>query len=183
MRFLSLCLVLILSASSPAFAEGEDGRDPHIARIAVLDVNVLLRDSKAAKHIQEQMKDKRDAYQKQINRLEKSLQKMEAELVDLHKKEDAEGFAEQKKEYEAEMTDTRKKVAELRASLDSAYDKGMSELRSEILEIVADISDKAAYDLVISRQEVVIVSAEMDITETVMDHLNEQKSKIKLSFK
>lgn len=185
MRILFFILSTFLIISTPAYAEDDKvvERDPHLARVAVLDVSALLRDSKASKHIQEQMQKKRNSYQKQIAKLEKKLQETETKLIELRKEEDAEGFAEERKKFEKTMAETQKKVAELRGSLDNAYAKGMAELREAIVEIVADVSDKQSYDLVISRQEVVIVSKEIDITEAIMDRLNDDHSKIKLSFK
>ena len=63
------------------------------------------------------------------------------------------------------------------------YDKTLSvsdENRKKIIEVTASIADEKKYQVVLTRDSVVIVQKEMDITKEVLSRLNKKISKIKL---
>lgn len=187
MRFilsLFLSLALMMPITTMAQEETAATDDAHsTVRLAVLDVNAILTTSKAAESIKKQLAKQRDKYQKEIGKHEKKLKGLEKKLIELKKENDAEGFAEKGKEFKSKMQEAQKKMTELKGKLDKGYGKAMAELREEIINIVATIAEEEKFDLVISRQEVVIVSKEIDITESVMTRLNKELPKLSLSFK
>ena len=179
---IAMFMLSLVSFSAISVAEESNGAAPNV-RIAVVDVSALLKDSKAAESIQEQVAKKRKEYQGQIGKLEEKLKATEKQLLELRKNDDAEGFGKKRKDFEEQFRSTQEEVQELRSKLDKGFAKGMAELRQNIVEIVADIAKENTYNLVVSRQEVVIVSKDLDITEDVLKRLNKDLPKVKVSFK
>lgn len=151
--------------------------------IAVVDVQSLLNDSAAALDVKKQAAELRDSYQKEFEELEKNLRGMEKDFVAQKDKLNEEQIVAKRKEFEKQLIDAQMQVKKRKKQLEEAVGKATSELRSKILEIVATMSTQRGFQLVISRNDVVIVSSELDITREVMDELNNDLKTIKLDIK
>ncbi len=177
MRFSVQFLVLFFSAlflfSTASFAE---------TSIAVVDMKWLSSESDAAKDIRDQIKEHREALQKEFSSHEKILMDTEQKLLKEKADLAPEDFSEKKKAFEEKILSTRKLFQEKRTNLDKAYSTARMKLRKEILEIVADIVEEENYLMVVERGSVVIAQKELDITKKVMDRLNAKIKKIKLEL-
>lgn len=182
MLFVALSLVASVSLSQLSFAEDkkEKSSESKALSIAVVDIQSLLSTSKAAKDIMKQAKTLRDKYQKEFEELEKDLRESEKKLIKdkANLKEDE--FVKRRKSFEKQLIQAQIKVKKRRKDLEKKVGKATAELRKQILKAVATLSAERDYDLVISRQDVVIVSKDVDISDDVMDRLNDNVKKIKL---
>ena len=159
-------------SAPPAYAQ---------TNIAVVDIQSLLRDSKAAKNIRSQLEDMRGDYQKEFSKYEKELKDAEQELVKQRSVLSPEAFADRREDFEQQLVDTQKLVQKRKRALDSAFNKALGKLRDEILNIVADVAEKENYDLVMSKQNVVLGKKRIDMTEQVLSRLNKKIKKIKVN--
>ena len=66
--------------------------------------------------------------------------------------------------------------------LETALVKATGSLREEILKIVAQMAEKNGYDIVLTRQNIVIVAKEFDVTQQVLDTLNANVTNIPLNI-
>lgn len=169
----------IFSAPASVNAQEEGQETPF--KVAVLDIQALLSQSKAAKSIQKQVEDKREDFQKEISKEEKKLKESEEKLIKLGQAQEEEKFKEQKKEFEEDFVETRELVQSRRTALEKAYNEAMVELRNEIVAIVSDFANENNYGLVLSKTSVVIGDKSLDITEDVMKRLDKDVSKIKVN--
>lgn len=186
---LALCFLMVLPVSACA-QEEEAGNAANTAsvttqsvpqqKIAVVDVQQLLIDSKAAVSIKEAANNLREDYQKEIQKIEKELKDEEAEIIKSREGMSQEEFMTKRQEFQKDLLEGQQKVADMNKKLDKAVADSLNEVRDEIIQIVADMSSKEKFDLVISRQDVVIVSKDMDITAQVMDALNKKLPKVKV---
>ena len=176
-KFIFLCFLSFIAI--PAYAADEDTTVKTL-NIAVVDVQQLMRDSNAAKSIQEQGKSLSRKYQKKIEALEKELKESGGEIAQAQKEKDEEKFIEKRKEFQQTLIENRKEYSELNQKLDMAVTKALNELKDKIVEIVDDMTDDNGYDLVITRADVVIVSKDIDITAAVMKRLNKELSTVKV---
>jgi len=174
MRNIIFVLFVMFSAIAiPAVAHAED-------KIAVVDVQLLLNDSKAGKSIQAQLKKQRDSFKDEFSKLEKELNETQKKLSE-EKDQKSEGFLAKKKDFETRMMSANKLVQDRRQSLESAASESLMELRKQIVKVVAEISEKESYTLVITRQNVVLAEKDRDITEQVMKQLDKQLPDLKLN--
>lgn len=182
---LSLCVMTLVPVAACA-QEDAKADDKTTVRseqvIAVVDIQQLLVASKAAKSIQESAEAARKKYQKDVEKIEKGLKDTEAAIVKDREKLSKEEFIKKQQEFQKELIDGQKKVAEMNQKLDHAVAESLNKIREEIVTIVAEMAEKNGYDLVISRQEVVIVSKKMDITAAVMEALNKKLPSAKIKI-
>src|SRR5688572_22086258 len=166
---LSLCLM----APSSVMAATKDG-------FAVVDVEVLMNESAAGKSIQEQLKLKQDAFQKEFSKKEEELHADQKKIVEKKAEMKPEELNTKRQEFEAKLLETRKLLQKRRSSLDSGLGKAMQELRKNIMEVSAEIAEAKGYSLVLSRDSIVVAQKEADITKEALEKLNSKVKSITL---
>lgn len=175
-RNVSLIIASIIVFSSIKPAKASD------LSIAVVDLQQLMNDSIAAKDIQKQIKEQRDSFQNKFSDVEKELHEKQKKLSEEHSQLPQDQFAKKREDFEEQFIEARLKVQKSKRALDEGVLAASDQLRGKILNIVAKISEKDGYDLVLARQNVVLVSKETDITSQVMKELNESVKAIKVSI-
>lgn len=168
------CFAGVFFIATPALA---------VDKIAVVNVQKIMSESKAALSIQSQLSAKRDVFQKELSEHEQILQNYQSELgTQRERTAPDEELLEKQEEFEKQLFETRKLVQSRRRLLEKAAAEALTELREKVLQIVAEIADKEQYELVITRQNVVLAQKSMDITDTVMKMLDKNISSVKLNL-
>ena len=148
--------------------------------IAVVDVERILAESKAAQSLQKQLQGKKEAFQKEFSTKEKELKGAETTLLSEKEKLSAEEFAKKRKAYEEKVIETRKEFQKSRASLDSGLSKAMAELRKSIVEAAAKVAADKKFEVILTRESVLIADKKLDITEDVLKALDGSVTSIPL---
>ncbi|MFA5592134.1 MAG: OmpH family outer membrane protein [Micavibrio sp.] len=148
--------------------------------IAVVDVEKILSDSKAARSLQKQIQDKKDIFQREFSEKENSLKATETQLIGSRERLSAEEFAQQRKAYEEEIFEVRKLFQQRRNALDKGLGNAMQDLRRSIVEAAARVAEQKDYDVVLTRESVLIVEKRLDITQDVLNALDASVSDIPL---
>ncbi|MBI4031452.1 MAG: OmpH family outer membrane protein [Proteobacteria bacterium] len=177
--------LIIVGASLFGFHTQVKSSDPAQAldgmtKIAVVDVEKLLKDSKAADSIEKQLIERREKLKEKVLAQEKNLRETEQSIVDQKAKLSKEDFEKKKKEFEKQLIEARQQLQKDKRGLEKSAGMAIDELRRNIVEIIAEMADKEKYDLVITRQNVVLAVKSMEITEPVMTELNKRVDKIDL---
>lgn len=148
--------------------------------IALVDVEKILAESKAAQSLQKQIQGKKESFQKEFAAKEKELKTTETSLLSEKEKLSAEEFGKKRKAYEEKILETRKLFQKRRNSLDQGLEKAMQELRRNIVESAAKVADAKGYDIVLTRDSVLIAEKSLDITADVLKELDAKVTDIKL---
>ncbi|HRQ60499.1 MAG TPA: OmpH family outer membrane protein [Alphaproteobacteria bacterium] len=175
---LSLAAVCIIA--TPAMAE--DVKKP-AANFAVVDVQLILTESVAAKNIQKQLQTKRDALQKEFVQHEEKLRADEKALAAEKGKLDEAAFKAKRDEFEKKLMETQGLVQKKKRDLEQAVLDSTGVLREALLKITAEIADEKKFDVVLNRQTVVIADKSLDITQAVLDKLNAKLTEVPLKAK
>jgi Skp family chaperone for outer membrane proteins len=184
---LALCLPLTLAvaqaqdanaaapaAVAPAAASAKAGS----GRIAVVDLQYLVANSKGGKSIRDQLEGQRKSYGAQIDKQEAALRDEEKALVAQKGTLSKDDFDKKGKAFQEKVAAAQKEVQQRRIAFDKAYADAMEKLRENIVKIVADIAGKNEIALVLNRQEVVLVDAKMDLTKEVLTALDAKVTSI-----
>ncbi len=148
--------------------------------IAVVDVEFLLREAEAAKHISAQIESRREAFLEELNKKEQSLKEMEEKLIQSQEDGDAERFEQLRQTFEEEYQQTGTFARQSRSEIENSFGKAMSKLRENMFDITQEIAEENGYDLVLAQQTVVIGHKSLSITDEVMKRLNNTIQKIEL---
>lgn len=173
-RFLLLSM-FVLMFSTPVQAES-----PAAGEIAIVDMQQIMRDSKAAKSVQKQITSVREKYKNTISSQEKDLTKMKDDLVAKKATLSAEDFQTQRKDFEQKLVSVQKDVREKQNKLDDAFNEAMDKIRMKSVEIIAAQAKKHNASLVLPRQNIIIVDQSLDLTEEVMAELDKALTDVKV---
>lgn len=188
MRFSSKILaaaILLASSFVAPVSHAEPAAPPAAAaglKIAIIDDQKLLAESKAAKSIEAQLVKKQESYQKDFTSLEKKLHDEEASLLSSKDKMKPDEFDKKRVAFQNEVANAQKLAQQRRNDLQQAGNEGLSKLRAQITKIVTGMAEKSGYDLVLTRQNVVLGDKSMDITDEVLAELDKTLTDVPLSF-
>lgn len=194
-----LIAALLLAASVPAAYAQDAKKEPlpassavkpaaeaqgeHMGKIAVVDLQFLVSNSSAGKSIRTQLEKQRESYKTQLEKQESDLRAQEKKLAEQQSKLSKEDFLKERKSFQDKVIGAQKSVQQRRVAFDKAYNSAMEKLREHIVKIVADLAAKKGVSLVMSRQELVLVDARLDMTNEVMKALNAKVTSIPVSVK
>ncbi len=159
-------------------------------KIAVVDVEQILAKSKASESIRAQVKSKRDKFVAQVKNEEDKLRSEQKLIEDQRSKLSKEELMQSRdkwikkaQEFEKKRIDARNSIQTKKKKLDQAYSSAMNTLTKVIFDVCQEISDERKIDLVITRQNIIVGSMSLDITQDVMTRLNSKLPNITLQVK
>jgi outer membrane protein len=176
MKYFRIFLFVVLAFSFvPLAARAE-------LSIAVVDVQKILTESKPAKKIQSDMQAQREKFLNELSKQETQLRQTEKSLSDQSATLPKEDFAKKRREFEETFLQTRQNAQKRKKDLDDALGKAMIQLRDELVKVVESISKEKGYNLVLSKQDVVLNNADIDITEQALAKINSSSLNITLNI-
>jgi Skp family chaperone for outer membrane proteins len=146
--------------------------------IGLIDMNRIMQTANAAKDVFTAIEDKRKEYQGQISKVEDGLRDFETKVMKEKDSLNKDQMEKKRKEFETKMMDAQKMVQEKKTILDQAYAQSMDKLRAEVLKITAEMAQERKLSVIFSQDAVVIGEKELDITDEVLDVLNDKVKKI-----
>lgn len=181
MRFLlkTIMLAAVALTLAVAPASAQDAKAP--LAIAVVDIQQLLKDSKAAQGIETQLATIRKNFQTEVEAEEKALRAAEKKIMDERASLSEEQLKTKAQDFQKQVQEGQKKIQAKKAKLDKAVATAIGKLRTEIVRVVADVGEKKNLDLVLARTDVVIVSKTLDITTEVLERINKDLPSVKVS--
>lgn len=151
--------------------------------IAVVDIEQVLVESKAAKSIQSQIASKRKAFLSEVKTAEDKLRADQKILEKKRSELSKEDLLKKFQDFERRRLAARNVIHEKKAKLDKAYSKAMNTLTKAIFDVCQTIASEEKIDLIITRQNIVVGSMSLDITKTVMKRLNKKLPSLSLDIK
>ena len=149
-------------------------------RIAIIDVSYILSQSAAAKDVLEQRKELHTQFLAEISRTEQDLRVKEKKLLEERDTIPQEDFAKKKQDYERRILETGRLVREKKQALENVFSVAMGKVQAQLTDIVEEIAEEKGYELVLTKQNVVIGSSSLDITQEAVDKLNAALPTLKL---
>lgn len=150
------------------------------SRIAVVDFQLIQKNSTAMVDIQTQVEQRRLFYQEEISRQEKELRANDQELVRQRSVLTAEAFALKRRGFEAKVAQVQREVQDRKRELDQAFEYGMNQVQLVINEIIAELSQQKNFNLVLSRQQIVFADKTLNISDDIVQILNERLPQVEV---
>ncbi len=177
----NLCLlgfIFVMGLGVTGIARAQE----NVVKIAIVDVRALLSESKAAKNVADQLSKQRDKIVKILSEKEKALTEEEKSLIEARKTLSKEDFSVKAQAFEKERIDLQKLSAQYRQGLSEASLKAEKEIMNHVAQSVESVASSQGYELVLTKQNVILGVNRLDITKDVLKKLNDTVSKIKVDF-
>jgi Skp family chaperone for outer membrane proteins len=151
------------------------------SRIAIVDLDRILSESTAGKSIQSQLEVRRESIQKEFAGRENNLLNAEKTLAQEGNSISPEDFETRRRSFEKQLFETRNLFQKRRNALDKGLNQALGELRSNVIRVTSQIAEQEGYDVVVTRDSVVIAAKERDITDEVLTEMNRTVQSISLT--
>ncbi|MGH9809609.1 MAG: OmpH family outer membrane protein [Terriglobia bacterium] len=150
--------------------------------IMVVDVQALLQNSKAAKMVRGQIEQKRTEYTKEISHEEEALRAQRDALQRQQNSLTPEALSKKGREFQQRVSDLDRNVQGKRQALEKSNNEALSKIQQEMLKIIADIAKQRKANLVFQRTDLVLFDRGFDVTDEVMQKLDEQMPVLNVTF-
>jgi|GEM_PF-6355071 len=173
--FALVALIVLPAVSASTVAKAENDMS-----MAIVSVERLMNESKAAKHIKDQQKEIIKSNEKALSSLVEKAKDLEKKLSKAMKDKDEATFKKHREVYNAQLQDIKKKEVELQQKSSKSLQAALKKLTDKIMGLVDAHAEKQDFDLVLTTNNIAYARDAMNITPTIMDELNNALPKIKL---
>ena len=146
-----------------------------------IDFTKLLNQSKAGSDAQQRLKNKFESESKKFSAEEENLRKQESELISQKK-------ALSNENYQTKVDELRKKVAKLQTDKQNSLNeiaKSRAFARQELLKninpILKTYMEENKIRLIVDKQSVILGDTTLEITDKIIEILNQKLSSIKIN--
>lgn len=178
---LALCLCGLLALLPQRGAWAQEKLPAAVA--VVVDYARILRDSKAAKSIRDQIESRRKVFQDQIAKEEKRLFDADKELGKQRSVLSPEAFAEKRKAFEQDVMGVQRMAQDRRRQLDQVAAAALGNVRNSLIEVVSALADERSFNIVLPSSTVLLFSPKIDLTDEVMARLDKKLPSVKVPDK
>ena len=150
--------------------------------VVVVDVQKLLQESKAAKMVRQQIEAKRAEYAKEISHQEDELRKERDALQRQQPALSQEALNTKGREFQQKVNDLDRTVQAKRQALEKSNADALQKIQESMVKIITAIAKDRKANLVLQRSELVLFDQQFDITDQVLQKLDEELPTLNVSF-
>jgi Skp family chaperone for outer membrane proteins len=178
----SLALILCTLTHAEAQQAASSSATPSALNVLVVDVQLLLQNSKSAKMVRQQIEEKRSEYAKEISQQEEALRRERDTLQRQQASLSAEALNKRGREFQQKVNELDRSVQAKRHALEKSNAEALESIQSVILKIITEIAKDRKANLVFQRSELVLFDNSFDVTDQVLLKLDEQLPTLTVSF-
>ena len=169
----------ILAGTAQTTATAQD----ELPSIGVVDVQMILRNSKASKSVRPQVEKLRKDYQDSVREREAELRKASQELQRQRAILSPQAFAKRRGAYEERARKAQVDFQNRKRRLDDAYSTAMRAVHRSMVIAAAKIAEEREFDVVLPKSLVLLADQKLDITTEVLRRVDETLPSIEVSVK
>jgi len=155
---------------------------PTTLSILVVDVQSLLQNSKSAKMVRQQIEQKRAEYAKEISQEEQTLRQERDALQRQQSSLSAEQLNQKGREFQQKVNELDKSVQGKRQALERSNAEALEKIQGAMLKIITELAKDRKANLVFQRSELVLFDQVFDVTDEVLQKLDEQLPTLTVNF-
>ncbi|MES2984764.1 MAG: OmpH family outer membrane protein [Pseudomonadota bacterium] len=172
-KFLLVALASLALVASPALAETTTG---------VVNIAKIMRDSKAATSVRNQLQAKQKAFQSDLDAKEKSLLAEDQALVKQKDMPDKDAFQKKVTEFRQKAATEQQAVKVKKDQLDKAFGTALEEIQKNVVDVVKQVATEKKLTLVLSSAQVLYTDNSLDLTDEVLKRLDSKLPNVAVKF-
>ena len=155
-------------------ATPEAEKSMEVKRIALVDLDGVLRAADANNRVRELLDGQRAKFQEEFRAIEVDLQQSERDLLAKRELIAKDEYDKLVTAFQARVSSVQKEIQYKRQSIDNAYQKALSDIRKLAIEVIKKIASERKIDLILNRDSSVIFLPNLNISDEVLTRLNER---------
>lgn len=173
-----LAAVFAVGSVSITFAQTPPANVPVV--VGVLDVQLIMRDSKAAKSVKAALDKQAAAYQAELAQQENALRNADQQLMQQRASLPADEFNKKSNDLGLKVEALRQTAEKRRQQLQKMENGAMIQIEKTLLQAAADIAKQRGISLVLNKSAVLLNVQAYDITQEALKRLDAQLTSVKL---
>ena len=150
--------------------------------IAIVDLNLILSESKAAKNATKQFEEIQKLIEDEIIASDKKMLDERNKLIEQQSVIAPEAFELKAKDYEKKLQEYQADKQNKLRKLEGVLQKARNTILEKVKPILEDISKELGVTVILEKNSVLLSANNMDITDNVIKKLNKELPKIKVSL-
>ncbi|MEC9206834.1 MAG: OmpH family outer membrane protein [Pseudomonadota bacterium] len=175
------CAVFAILASAP-FSASVLAQVPYKAMIGIVDVEKILRDSKASQSIRPTINEMRKDFQKQVSEHEQKLRRAEQELNRQRAILAPEAFAKKRRTFSEQARKAQTRVQERRRDLDKAFNDTKNKILQNLIIVAQELATEKKLNVLLEKRKVFISAKKLDLTSDIIKRLNKRLPKVSIDI-
>jgi Skp family chaperone for outer membrane proteins len=150
--------------------------------IAIVDLNLILSDSKAAKNATKQFEVIQKDTEDEIIASDKKMLEERNKLIEQQSIVAPESFELKAKDYENKLQNYQIEKQNKLRKLEGVLQSARNEILEKVKPILEELSKEIGVTVILEKNSVLLSATNMDITDDVIKRLNKELPKIKVSL-
>jgi outer membrane protein len=173
-KLILIALSSLMLISAPAIAADTN--------VGVVNVAKIMRDSKAAVSVRNQLQAKQKAFQAELDGKEKALLAEDQALVKQKDSTDKAAFEKKVKDFREKAAAEQRGVQAKKAALDKSFAAALEDIQKNVLDIVKQVAAEKKLNLVVSSAQVLYSDNSLDVTDEVLKRLDSKLPTVAVKF-
>ena len=161
---------------------GANAQEIPLPKIGIVDVQLVLRDSKAAKSIRPEYDKMRKAFQKQVSEQEQQLRQAEQELSRQRAILAPEAFTQKRRAFSEEARKAQSSVQARRRLLDKSFNDTKNVILKNLIIVAREVADDRKLNMLLEKRFVFLSAKTIDVTEEVIARLDKRLPKLTVNL-
>ena len=166
-------LVIIFFLSFPQNIYAEE-------KLAIVDIDYLINNSKAGKYIQTTIKKINDKSVTEFKKKEKEFQKKQTELISQKNVLSKEEFNKKASDLNKKIKDYNLNKQKVISESNQKKNKAIGELLTKINQLLVEYAEQNKLSFIIDKKNIILTKTENEITNEIFEILNKKYDKIKI---
>ena len=150
--------------------------------IAIVDLNLILSESKAAKSATKDFEEIQKDTESEIVESDKLMLEERNKLIEQQSVIAPEAFEIKAKDYEKKLQNYQSEKQNKLRKLEGILQNARNEILEKVKPILEDLSKELGVTVILEKNSVLLSATNMDITDEVIKKLNKELPKIKVSL-
>lgn len=151
-----------------------------LVKMAVIDVQAILRNATAVKSVRSQIDKYRESFQGEIEKEEKEIVNANQELGRQRAILAPEAYNDERRKFESRVVDAQRLVQMRKQSLNEVLNQAMGEVQKVLNDVITELSKEHNFTLLFRKDQTILVTRELEITHIVLERLNQKLPDVKV---
>ena len=175
-------LALAVLAMASAILSAPRAQDRDGVRIAIIDIQRIFTDAKAAKGVRGEMDAVRRGFQEQVREQERKLRVAAQKLADQKAILSEQEFAKRRRALEEEGRRAQTAVRERKQKLDRAFGRTRNVIMKDLIAVTRDLRKTRDIDIILEKRDVFLAVSALDLTPEIIKLLDKKLPKVTLQL-
>ena len=151
-----------------------------LARVGVVDMKRILSQSKAYQSLVDQFEEIRRKHRNNITKQEDQIRDEESDLIKQKNILSSEVYTEKVKKLNKKINELKTKQSQETKKFEISFEKSTNKIQGALVDVLSIIANEANLNLVLAKNQVILVGKKIDITDKAVVELNKVLPKISL---